>query len=38
MPCGLVRSPMPTMTVPLPMTRMSPPSQLAGSWTSLSLP
>ena len=37
-PCGVVRSPMPIITAPLPITRMSPPSTVAGSWCSSSLP
>ena len=37
-PCGVVRSPIPIITVRLPMTVTSPPSMVAGSCASESLP
>ena len=35
---GVVRSPMPISTAPLPITCTSPPSMLAGMWLALSPP
>ena len=36
--CGVVRSPMPMSTAPLPMTRTSPPSIVADPWSSSTPP